>query len=163
MAGPETNWTSEMMYELGTRHAVLETAGDLEGTMATLIEVPIYEFWPMGKRMVGQDRVLRYYEHLVNDFMPRQIGVSLIEETISPGALSQEYLIELNGPDGPESHRVHHAYQHHTQNYADLPIWDLLFGTYHNPKGSPKRCGFNEEKEAAMGSMLTFKDVPEVG
>jgi len=106
MAGSETTWTSEMMYELGTRHAELETAGDLVGTMATLIEVPVYEFWPIGKRMVGQEPVLRYYEHLVNDFMPRQIGVRLIEETVSPGALSQEYIIEMNGPDGPESHRV---------------------------------------------------------
>ena len=59
----------------------------------------------------------------------------------------------------PESHRVHHAYQHHSQNYADLPIWDLVFGTYHNPKELPKRCGFDEEKEAAFGSMLAFQDV----
>lgn len=30
----------------------------------------------------------------------------------------------------PESHRVHHRYRHHTQNFADLPIWDMLFGTF---------------------------------
>jgi len=106
MAGSEANWTSEMMYELGTRHAELETAGDLNATMATLVEIPVYEFWPIGKRMVGQERVLRYYEHLVKEFMPRQIGVSLIEETVSASALSQEYIVEMNGPDGPESHRV---------------------------------------------------------
>ncbi|MGJ8698146.1 MAG: sterol desaturase family protein [Verrucomicrobiaceae bacterium] len=62
----------------------------------------------------------------------------------------------------PESHRVHHAYQHHTQNYADLPVWDILFGTYHNPKSSPKRCGFDEEKEAQFGSMLAFRDVHQL-
>ena len=59
----------------------------------------------------------------------------------------------------PESHRVHHAYRHHTQNYADLPIWDLLFGTYHNPKESPKMCGFDEDKELQIGPILAFKDV----
>lgn len=106
MAGPKTGWTTELMRDVGTRHATLEAAGDLDGTMATLIEVPVYEFWPMGKRMVGRDSVLRYYEHLISDFMPRQIGYTMIEETISDSAISQEYVIELNGPSGPEFHRV---------------------------------------------------------
>lgn len=59
----------------------------------------------------------------------------------------------------PESHRVHHQYQHHTQNYADLPVWDLLFGTYHNPKTSPAKCGFDPDREQRFGAMLRFKDV----
>ncbi len=59
----------------------------------------------------------------------------------------------------PESHRVHHRYQHHTQNYADLPVWDLLFGTYHNPHESPKQCGFDAAKEQRIGQMLCFQDV----
>ena len=62
----------------------------------------------------------------------------------------------------PESHRVHHAYQHHTQNYADLPVWDLIFGTYHNPKTAPKKCGFSPEREAALAPMLAFKDVHQI-
>ena len=33
----------------------------------------------------------------------------------------------------PESHPIHHKYRHHTQNFADLPIWDMLFGTFENP------------------------------
>ncbi|MBJ18965.1 MAG: hypothetical protein GY910_06215 [bacterium] len=106
MAGSDAGWTSEKMLELGTRHATLETEGDLDGTMATLIEHPIYEFWPIGKRMVGRERVRRYYEHLIDEFMPRQIGFTMIEETISPGALSQEYIIEMKGSGGPEFHRV---------------------------------------------------------
>jgi hypothetical protein len=94
------------MYALGMRHATLEAEGDLEGTMATLVQDPVYEFWPAGRRMVGREAVRRYYEHLVADFMPRQIGYELIAETLSGGALSQEYVIELEGPDGPERHRV---------------------------------------------------------
>jgi len=106
MAGAEAGWTTEMMREVGTRHATLETNGDLDGTMATLIAVPVYEFWPMGKKMVGQDRVRRYYEHLIHEFIPRQIGFTMIEETLSASALSQEYIIEMNGAEGPESYRV---------------------------------------------------------
>jgi len=106
MPGVESKWTSESMREVGVRHATLEAAGDLEATMETLVEVPVYEFWPIGKRMVGREAVRRYYEHLINDFMPIQISYTMIEETISPSALSQEYMIEINGPQGPETHRV---------------------------------------------------------
>lgn len=106
MAGSNQRWTKELMREVGTLHATLEGAGDLVGTMKTLVEVPVYEFWPMGKRMVGADAVLRYYTHLIEDFIPRQIGYTMIEETLSETALSQEYIIELHGPNGPESHRV---------------------------------------------------------
>lgn len=59
----------------------------------------------------------------------------------------------------PESHRVHHQWKHHSQNYADLPVWDWLFGTLHNPKDSPKRCGFDPKKEQRVGEMLVFRDV----
>jgi sterol desaturase/sphingolipid hydroxylase (fatty acid hydroxylase superfamily) len=62
----------------------------------------------------------------------------------------------------PESHRVHHQYQHHTQNFGDLPIWDMLFGTYHNPKQNPKRCGFGSERETLFPQMLTFQDVHKI-
>lgn len=108
MAGTKNaDWTAEAMHALGTRHATAEAEGDLEATMATLVEEPVYEFWPMGKRMVGRDAVLRYYEHLVSDFMPAQIGYRMICETVSPEALSQEFVIEMHGTDGtPETHRV---------------------------------------------------------
>lgn len=59
----------------------------------------------------------------------------------------------------PESHRVHHQYQRHTGNYADLPIWDMLFGTFDNPKENPARCGFSAPLEAKFGDMLKFQDV----
>ncbi len=59
----------------------------------------------------------------------------------------------------PESHRVHHQHRHHRQNYADLPVWDWLFGTLHNPERSPRRCGFDPSKEQRFGDMLAFRDV----
>ena len=34
----------------------------------------------------------------------------------------------------PESHTVHHARGIHRHNYADLPVFDLLFGTFRNPR-----------------------------
>ena len=34
----------------------------------------------------------------------------------------------------PESHGVHHAHGAHRYNYSDLPLWDILFGTFRNPR-----------------------------
>ena len=59
----------------------------------------------------------------------------------------------------PEAHRVHHQFQHHSQNYADLPLWDWLFGTLNNPVKSPERCGFDARREQRVAEMLAFRDV----
>ncbi|MEY2546825.1 MAG: hypothetical protein QOG48_1942 [Verrucomicrobiota bacterium] len=59
----------------------------------------------------------------------------------------------------PESHRVHHQYRHHTQNFADLPMWDWLFGTLHNPRRAPRKCGFDHWREDRFEDLLAFRDV----
>jgi sterol desaturase/sphingolipid hydroxylase (fatty acid hydroxylase superfamily) len=59
----------------------------------------------------------------------------------------------------PESHRVHHQHRHHTQNFADLPIWDWLFGTLHNPHQPPRKCGFDDWREDRFEDLLAFRDV----
>lgn len=59
----------------------------------------------------------------------------------------------------PEMHRIHHEYEKHTHNYGDIVWWDMLFGTYRNPKKFTSSCGFDEEKELRLGDMLRFKDV----
>ena len=99
-------WTAEKMRELGTLHARLETEGDLEGTMKTLVADPVYEFWPIGLRARGGDNIRRYYKHLMQVFMPSLLGTALLEEWLTEKSLAQEYSIELNGPDGPETHHV---------------------------------------------------------
>ncbi len=65
----------------------------------------------------------------------------------------------------PESHCVHHQEGLHSYNFADLPIWDLLFGTFRNPIQWQERCGFGAEREQRLGEMLLGVDVnvmPEV-
>jgi sterol desaturase/sphingolipid hydroxylase (fatty acid hydroxylase superfamily) len=63
----------------------------------------------------------------------------------------------------PESHRVHHQYRHHTQNFADLPLWDWMFGTFRNPRESPQRCGFDDWREDRFEDLLAFRDVHAKG
>jgi sterol desaturase/sphingolipid hydroxylase (fatty acid hydroxylase superfamily) len=60
----------------------------------------------------------------------------------------------------PESHRIHHQRDRHTKNYADLPLWDFIFGTYANPKHADTvRCGFGHERETLLLPMLMGKPV----
>lgn len=42
----------------------------------------------------------------------------------------------------PESHAIHHARGIHAFNYSDLPLFDLLFGTFNNPKQYEHEAGF---------------------
>lgn len=59
----------------------------------------------------------------------------------------------------PEAHCVHHQRGWHSQNYSDFPLWDLIFGTFHNPKSFDGLCGFEDDKEKRLKDMLLGKDV----
>jgi sterol desaturase/sphingolipid hydroxylase (fatty acid hydroxylase superfamily) len=59
----------------------------------------------------------------------------------------------------PESHSHHHARGVHRNNYADLPIFDLLFGTFHNPKEFAPATGYYDGGSRRVGEMLLFRDV----
>jgi sterol desaturase/sphingolipid hydroxylase (fatty acid hydroxylase superfamily) len=59
----------------------------------------------------------------------------------------------------PEMHNVHHARGIHHYNYADLPLFDLLFGTFRNPRGYSHATGFWHGASARIGDMLMLRDV----
>lgn len=59
----------------------------------------------------------------------------------------------------PESHCLHHQEGVHSFNYADLPLWDMLFGTFRNPEAWDARCGFGPGNEARLGEMLAGVDL----
>ena len=59
----------------------------------------------------------------------------------------------------PEMHRIHHQRGRHYNNFADLPIWDMMFGTFENPKRVDSPCGFKIERELHFADMLRLKNV----
>lgn len=61
----------------------------------------------------------------------------------------------------PESHSVHHGRGIHRDNYADLPIIDMAFGTFCNPKEYRAEVGLGHGASARLGSMLIGRDVSE--
>lgn len=59
----------------------------------------------------------------------------------------------------PESHTVHHGTGIHAYNYSDFPVFDMLFGTFRNPKSRKEETGFYHGASAKVWEMLRFKDV----
>lgn len=59
----------------------------------------------------------------------------------------------------PESHSVHHARDVHAYNYANLPLMDLIFGTFRNPADFEPTQGFWDGASRQLASMLTGRDV----
>lgn len=62
----------------------------------------------------------------------------------------------------PESHCLHHERGVHARNYGDLPIWDMLFGTYLNPVDPVDvQVGFGHERSARLTRMLLMRPVDQ--
>jgi len=59
----------------------------------------------------------------------------------------------------PESHTVHHGKGIHAHNYSDLPVMDILFGTFRNPAGYENETGFYTGASEQVVDMLLFRDV----
>lgn len=59
----------------------------------------------------------------------------------------------------PESHSIHHARGIHRHNYCDLPVIDMLFGTFENPAGYEHQNGFYDGASARVADMMLWRDV----
>ena len=58
----------------------------------------------------------------------------------------------------PEAHCVHHRKGVHYYNYGDFPLWDMLFGTFRNPREFNGECGFETPADRRVAAMLAFAD-----
>jgi len=59
----------------------------------------------------------------------------------------------------PESHARHHERGVHAMNYSDLPIWDILFRTFENPKTWDGLAGFYSGASRRLGALLIGRDI----
>ncbi len=57
----------------------------------------------------------------------------------------------------PESHSVHHQREVHAFNYGDIPLFDILFGTFRNPAEFTGQAGFFDGASRKLGAMLIGK------
>lgn len=59
----------------------------------------------------------------------------------------------------PESHTLHHGRGLHRYNYSDLPVFDMLFGTFRNPQGYEMETGYYDGASSRVPDMLLCRDV----
>ena len=59
----------------------------------------------------------------------------------------------------PEAHCLHHERDVHARNFGDLPVWDMLFGTFVNPKTVDVPVGFEPERSRRWLAMICCVDV----
>ena len=63
----------------------------------------------------------------------------------------------------PESHSLHHGRGIHRFNYSDLPLWDMVFGTFRNPEAFQQAHGFYDGASERLGELLIGRDVTAPG
>lgn len=59
----------------------------------------------------------------------------------------------------PESHSWHHARGRHRDNYSELPLFDMLFGTFRNPAEFAPAAGFYDGGSDRMLDMVLCRDI----
>lgn len=59
----------------------------------------------------------------------------------------------------PEAHCYHHGRGLHGFNYGNLSLWDMLFGTWHNPARFEGAVGFDGGRGERVKAMLLGHDV----
>jgi sterol desaturase/sphingolipid hydroxylase (fatty acid hydroxylase superfamily) len=122
--------------------------------------------------------ITSYYKHPVEIVINSILSTLILYLLIGVGTEAAAYAILLTGlaelfyhwnvrtphwlgylVQRPESHCVHHQQHVHHFNYADLPLWDMLFGTFRNPSEWRSSCGFEGNREERLGDMLRGKVV----
>jgi sterol desaturase/sphingolipid hydroxylase (fatty acid hydroxylase superfamily) len=118
-------------------------------------------FWFSPLDMIGWTALFSLSMTLIG-FTPEAVTVTLLASTF----LSVFQHSNIRTPrwlgfivQRPESHSRHHARGIHSGNYADLPLLDMLFGTFHNPLTFERETGFYDGASSRIHDMLLFRDV----
>lgn len=82
--------------------------------------------------------------------------------------LSQFQHLNVNTPQWlgfivqrPESHCVHHQRNVEGRNFSELPLWDLLFGTFSNPKTFTGDVGLDTTGDWRLTDLLLMRFAPQ--
>lgn len=59
----------------------------------------------------------------------------------------------------PESHLIHHERGVHAFNYGDIPLPDMIFGTFRNPRDWNGQNGFYDGSSLEIARLLTFRKI----
>lgn len=63
--------TEERMRALVQKHIEMETNTDVEGTLETLVDHPVYEFYPLRLKLTGKENIRQFYREHFDVFFPK--------------------------------------------------------------------------------------------
>ncbi|MDO8697733.1 MAG: sterol desaturase family protein, partial [Pseudomonas sp.] len=109
----------------------------LKVTSSTLVSTLLLGMSPLAAALVGLFVALTSLFQHSNINTPRWLG----------------YIVQR-----PESHCLHHEYQVHGRNYSDLPLWDMVFGTFANPQAFSGKVGFQLATPPSVLDLLLMRD-----
>ncbi len=109
--------------------------------------------WRLGHQMhhsaESLDAFGAYWLHPLDNFMFTSISslvfFPLLGVTLEAGVLGALFLT------------FNALFQH--ASFRDLPLWDMVFGTFRNPEGFQLAHGFYDGASERIGEMLLFRDV----
>src|SRR5215831_16605430 len=70
----------DKLVDLAHAHAKAEADGDIDATLATLEDEPVYELLPIVLTFRGRTAARQYYEHFFGVFRPSAVGSKLRNE-----------------------------------------------------------------------------------
>jgi hypothetical protein len=92
--------TTAEFVAIAERHSKAEAEDDLETTLATLDDEPVYELLPVGRKLVGREKTRRYYDWFFNDFRPRVVDYTLRGDWTGGAGVIHEFTIRVRVDDG---------------------------------------------------------------
>ena len=94
--------TEERMRVLVQKHIDMETNVDVEGTLATLVDHPVYEFYPLRLKLVGKENIRRFYREHFNTFFPKLQSNEQINAWYGTHTACLEYVLYFKPPLDPK-------------------------------------------------------------
>lgn len=98
--------TTDKMRKLVHNHMECETNLDLEGILATFVDHPVYEFFPLRLKLEGKENVRKFYREHLDTFFPKIKSNKLINEWWGPEAVCMEYDLWLKEPAPDKAYRI---------------------------------------------------------
>lgn len=93
-------FTREQMEALLAVHEEAEFNDDLDATMATLVENPVYELPTLGYRIEGRDAVLETYKRMIPTAKKQNAWADRRVHAVSPTTLCREAYVYFNTDEG---------------------------------------------------------------
>ena len=98
--------SADEMRRLVEEHSAAETRVDLDATMATLVDHPVYEFHPARLRLEGREDVARFYREHFDSFFPLIASNTPINACWGEDSASMEFDVYLKPPYDKHPYRI---------------------------------------------------------